>query len=59
MKARVNRFYWEELEEIIDNLTDKVSEIESAEVITPFLEDKKVALLALIRELDYIVGIGE
>ena len=57
MKARVNRFYWEELEEIIDNLSDKVSEIESAEVITPFLEDKKAALLALIRELDYIVGI--
>lgn len=56
MKARVNRFYWEEVEEIIDNITDKVSEIECAEPLTPFLEDKKRALLLLLTELDRMRG---
>ena len=56
MKARVNRIYWEELEEIIVNLTDKVSEIECIDVTTPYQEDAKRALLLLLTELDNMKG---
>ena len=56
MKARVNRFYWEEVEEIIDNITDKVKEIECIDVPTPFHEDKKRALLLLLTDLDNMKG---
>lgn len=55
MKARVNRFYWEELEEIIENLTDKVAEIECID-ITPFHEDNRKALLQLLTDLDSMKG---
>lgn len=56
MKARVNRFYWEEVEEIIDNITDKITEIECIGVLTPFHEDKKRALLLLLTDLDNMKG---
>ena len=56
MKARVNRIYWEELEEIIVNLTDKVSEIESVDITTPYQEDEKRALLLLLTELGNMKG---
>lgn len=56
MKARVNRFYWEEVEEIIDNITDKVTEIGCIDVPTPFHEDKKRALLLLLTDLDNMKG---
>lgn len=57
MKARVNRFYWEEVEEIIINITDKVSEIDCITNPTPFHEDKKTALLILISVLDEMKGV--
>lgn len=56
MRARVNRFYWEEVEEIIDNITDKVAEIECIDNLTAFHEDKKRALLLLLRDLDSMKG---
>lgn len=56
MKARVKRFYWEELEEIINNLTDKISEIESSEYVSPYLVDKKRALALLLADLDKTIG---
>ena len=56
MKARVNRIYWEELEEIIVNITDKISEIECIDVTTPYQEDEKRALLLLLTELDNMKG---
>lgn len=52
MKARVNRFYWEEVEEIINNITDKISELECTEHLTAYTEDKKKALLQLLAELE-------
>lgn len=55
MKARVNRLYWEELEKIIDNITDKVTEIECIDVIRPFHDDEKRALL-LLTDLDDMKG---
>lgn len=56
MRARINRLYWEELEEIIENITDKVSEIEFIENMTPYHDDKKRALLLLLTDLDGIKG---
>lgn len=56
MKARVNRFYWEEVEEIIVNITDKVTEIEHTDNPTPYHEDKKRALLLLLTDLDNMKG---
>lgn len=57
MKARVKRFYWEEVEEIINNITDKVSEIECITNPTPYHEDKKRALLILTTVLDEMKGV--
>lgn len=56
MRARINRLYWEELEEIIENITDKVSEIEPIENMTAYHDDKKRALLLLLTDLDGIKG---
>lgn len=56
MKARVNRFYWEEVEEIINNITDKISELECTEHLTAYTEDKKKALLQLLAELEEMGG---
>ena len=58
MRARINRLYWEELEEIIENITDKVSEIESIENMTPYHDDKKRALLLLLTDLEGMKGGG-
>ena len=57
MKARVNRFYWEEVEEIINNITVKVSEIDCITEHTPYYEDKKRALLLLTSVLDEMKGV--
>ncbi len=56
MKARVKRFYWEELEGIIENLTDKITEIESNEFVTPYIDDKKRALTLLLADLNKAIG---
>lgn len=54
MKARVNRFYWEEVEEIINVITERISQIESSEHISPYCEDKKRGLLQLLTDLEEI-----
>ena len=56
MKARVKRFYWEELEGIIENLTDKITEIESNEFVTPYIKNKKRALTLLLADLNKAIG---
>ena len=56
MKARVNRIYWEELEEIIENMVDKVREIETIDTPTQYHNDKKRALLLLLTDLNDMKG---
>ena len=56
MKARINRFYWEEIEEIIINISDKINEIEEIENQTVYCTDKKKALLILLSDLENIAG---
>ena len=58
MKARVNRFYWEELEGIMENMVDKVREIESIDNPTQYHNDKKRALLLLLTDLNGMKGGG-
>ena len=56
MKARINRIYWEEIEEIIINISDKINEIEDIEIQTDYYTDRKTALLLLLSDLENIAG---
>ena len=56
MKARINRLYWQEIEEIIINISDKISEIEDIENQTGYHTDKKTALLVLLSDLENMKG---
>lgn len=52
MKTRVQRLYYEYLEEIIEDLTDRIDEIKSSEPITEYEKDKITALTKLCATLD-------
>lgn len=54
MKTRVQRLYYEYLEEIIEDLCDRVEEIKSSETITEYEKDKIMALTKLCATLDDI-----
>ena len=54
MKTRVQSLYYEYLEEIIEDLSDRIGEIKSLETITEYERDKIAALTKLCETLDYI-----
>lgn len=54
MKTRVQRLYYEYLEEIIEDLSDRIDEIKSSETITEYEKDKITALTKLCATLDDI-----
>lgn len=54
MKTRVKRFYYDYLEEIVEDLSDRIDEINSFEIITEYEKDKITALTKLCETLDDI-----
>ena len=54
MKTRVQRLYYEYLEEIIEDLSDRIDEIKSSETFTEYEKDKITALTKLCATLDDI-----
>lgn len=52
MKTRVQRLYYEYLEEIIEDLSDRAEEIKSLETITEYEKDKITALTKLCAILE-------
>lgn len=52
MEARVHRFYYEELEEIIENINDKISELNDIKKISDYEKDKLIALINLVADLN-------
>lgn len=47
MEARVKRFYFEEIEEIMENIDDKISELENLDDESEYYKDRKKALIKL------------
>lgn len=56
MKVRIRRFYYEELEEIIENITDKIAEIDDYDDTSEYSTDRKTALTLLRDALDELGG---
>ena len=54
MKTRVQRLYYEYLEEIIEDLSDRIDGIKSSETITEYDKDEITALTKLCATLDDI-----
>lgn len=52
MKARVKRFYYEEIEEILEEINYRLSEIENCENETEYCIDRKHALEYLYKKID-------
>ena len=52
MKARVQRIYYEELEEIIENLQGKIDKIKLADNLSEYEKDIIIALTHLSVNLD-------
>ena len=52
MKARVQRIYYEELEEIIENLQGKIDKIKLADTLSEYEKDIIMALTELSLNLD-------
>lgn len=55
MKARVKKFYYEEIEEIIMDISDKIAEIENWCNETEYYKDRKKALIELLTSLENLV----
>lgn len=47
MEARVKRFYFEEIEGIMETIDAKISELENLDNETEYYKDKKKALIKL------------
>lgn len=52
MKARVKRFYYEEIEEILEEIKYRISDIEDCENETEYYIDRKHALEYLYKRID-------
>lgn len=57
MMARVRRIYFEEIEEIMENIADKISEIENLDYDSEYYEDRKKALTELYNALEDLAGV--
>lgn len=56
MKARTQRLYYEELEEIIENLSDKIDKIKLTDNLSEYEKDIIIALTQLSLDLDELAG---
>ncbi len=52
MRAREARLYWEEVEEIVNNLQDKIDELQSVDYVSDSLQDRITAITRLIADLN-------
>lgn len=57
MKARVQRIYFEELEEIIENLQGKIDKIKLEDNLSDYEKDIIIALTHLSLDLDEFSGV--